>query len=290
MSQENFEAFDPSQVDAISAQFRTAGWARVRMVGVEQLRRAQESLLTLLQAELGPIDELRNYHQLCKSDEEHQRLQKLVTEHYWEQEFGTAIIREQLPFFLQFIGPDLHVQKYPYLRVARPEKATDNIGPHRDTHYGASPYEISAFVPFVDLPHGMAFSVISGSHLEAEAAYPYEQVTDPVVTRGSDRHKLGFLYAPKILEDEAIARLMPVPMRAGEMLLMSLSIVHGQVANSGSGTRFSSDIRVVNSLAPVEWQRNVRSDYYVGLNMSAVTAQARAYFAVNPECAPKQAP
>jgi hypothetical protein len=283
-------ALDPADLETISAQFRTLGWARVRMVGTNELQRAQNSLLQLLRKELGPLDELTTYHQHCPNDAEHQRLQQLITEHYWEQGFGTAIIREQLPFFSRFIGPDLHVQKYPYLRVARPGRPGDNIGVHRDTHHGASPYEISAFVPFVDLPQGMAFSLIPGSHLEAESAYPYEQVVDPVVTRGSPRHKLGFPYAPKVLRDEAIARLEPIPMNAGDMLLMSLSIVHGQVQNSGNGTRFSSDIRVVNSLAPIEWQRGVRSDYYIGLSMSAVTAQARMYFTANPDDAPKQAP
>ena len=47
--------------------------------------------------------------------------------------------------------------------------------------------------------------------------------------------------------------------------------------NAGAATRFSTDIRVVNSLAPVAFGRGVRADYYEPLCESPVTEQARRH-------------
>ena len=74
---------------------------------------------------------------------------------------------------------------------------------------------------------------------------------------------------------------LPIPLEIGQALIFSLSIVHGQEVNRSQLTRFSSDIRVVNSLAPIEWERSVHKDYYTELSSSAVTKQARAYQAAN---------
>ncbi len=56
---------------------------------------------------------------------------------------------------------------------------------------------------------------------------------------------------------------------------MSLGLVHGQTVNAGTTTRFTTDVRVVNSLAPATFARGVRADYYEPLCSSPVTEQAR---------------
>src|SRR5438132_8166557 len=101
------------------------------------------------------------------------------------------------------MGPDLDVQSAPYLRIVRPAKAQDNIGYHRDTVYGGSPYELSVFVPFVELAAGAALSVEPGSHLKAERDIPFVRmaISDKVVMKGSLKHTLGFPYAPQVLDE-----------------------------------------------------------------------------------------
>ena len=46
---------------------------------------------------------------------------------------------------------DLKALKKPFLRIARPFKIEDNIGLHKDTIYGQSPYEMSIHVPLMSL-------------------------------------------------------------------------------------------------------------------------------------------
>jgi ectoine hydroxylase-related dioxygenase (phytanoyl-CoA dioxygenase family) len=75
----------------------------------------------------------------------------------------------------------------------------------------------------------------------------------------------------------------PVPLKVGQVLVFPLQLVHGGGTNSSSRTRFSTDIRLANSLAPVEWSRGVRKEYFVPLCASAITRSAQAFLAANAE-------
>jgi hypothetical protein len=239
---------------------------------------ARADMLDLLRREVsGDLDRLEDYHQFVADDAIHLDIQEKLTKLFWEQQYGPRIVGAQRDFFSRFVGIDLHAQRYPYLRMARPGKRQDNLGFHRDTQYGASAYELSVFVPFVDLPPEAAFLVLSGSHLEPESSYPSLSIPSETVVKGSTQHQLGYPYAPRVFQVEVRDRVESVPMEFGEMLIFSLSMVHGQEINAGSITRFSSDIRAVNSLAPIQWGRSVRPDYYVRLWESAVSLQARRF-------------
>jgi ectoine hydroxylase-related dioxygenase (phytanoyl-CoA dioxygenase family) len=78
-----------------------------------------------------------------------------------------------------------------------------------------------------------------------------------------------------------VERAEPVPLAVGQALVFGLSLVHGHGINAGSRTRFSTDIRVVNSLVPVPRNRGVHDDYYVPLCSSAVSRSAHRYLAAN---------
>jgi hypothetical protein len=241
----------------------------------------RELLARLRERWIPAIDSLEHYHRFVEDDELHTKIQHDLTTYYQEHGFGPQLITENVGFFRDFIGPDLHVQKFPYLRIARPGKRQDNIGIHRDTHYGGSPFELSVSVPFTDVGIDGALGVVSGSHVLAESIMPVTQNPSADVTKGSVKHQLGFLYAPKELPDEVRRKVVPVPIPLGRALIFSLSLVHGQEINRSDVTRFQSDIRVVNSLAPIQWERNVHKDYYQCLCSSAVSEQARQYLAAN---------
>jgi hypothetical protein len=230
---------------------------------------------------IAELDCIENYHLFVDDDERHIAIQHDLTTHYQSAGFGPALIEENLDFFRQLIGPDLHVQKFPYLRLARPGKRQDNIGIHRDTHYGGSPFELSVSIPFTDTGTAGALGVISGSHVLAESAFPVRQTVSPDVSKGSVKHQLGFLYAPKELDDTVRKKVTPVALRPGQALVFSLSLVHGQEVNRSQVTRFQSDARVVSSFAPIQWTRNVHADYYRVLCSSAVADQARRYLSAN---------
>jgi hypothetical protein len=269
-------------MEAQMEHFAAKGWMIVDLSAIDVLAGVRDSLLDhLRRTSLSGLDRLEDYHTRVEDDERHVEILFDLSQFYWKRELGRHVIASHLDFFQQLIGPDLAVQKYPYLRAVRPGHNRDAVFLHRDTYYGSSPYEIAVFIPFVDLPSESALCVVSGSHVEPDAAYPWTRGASTGVTPGSPRHQLGFPYAPKALDPGLAGRAEPVPLRFGQALLFSLSLVHGSGTNATGATRFSTDIRVVNAFAPIEWSHSVHPDYYSALNESVVTRLARRYFAAN---------
>jgi len=263
-------------------QFAECGWTTINLPDRDVVAAVRDALLGHLRSESVPrLQRLEEYHQHVAGDERHVQILFDLCQFYWSEQLGTKLITSALPFFQHFIGLDLHVQKYPYLRAVRPGSHDDAVRLHRDTYYGSSPYEIAVFIPFVDLPAESALRFIRGSHAEADSCYPWTAADSGGVASGSIRHQLGFPYAPKYLDAKLLARAEAVPLQFGQAVLFSLSLVHGNGINSTSATRFSTDIRVVNSLAPIEWSHSVHPDYYLPLSSSVVTQQARRYLHAN---------
>jgi hypothetical protein len=260
-------------------QFRDRGWTVAELPDGAVVLEVRDRLLGFLHANGVPgLTGLDQYHHLV-DDGQHLDILDRLAAFYWQQRFGLEIVTRNLDPIRQLVGLDLHVQTFPYLRVVRPSRPADVVGLHRDTNYGASPYEVSIVVPFTNLDASGALRVVSRSHVAPRDAYPATRRPDLGVAQGSREHRLGFPYAPQVLSPSVRDRAEPVPLRVGQALFMSLSLVHGQEVNEAATTRVSTDIRVVNSLAPVSWSRGVRRDYYSPLCSSAVTEQANRYLA-----------
>jgi hypothetical protein len=258
------------------AEYREQGWVLVDLPRPEVI----ETVRGVLQAELRDLSgysdiTLERYHEIADDDATHRDYQFKLTELFRSRRYAYEVLAAQLDFFRPFVGPDLLVQVNPYLRMARPGKPQDNIGYHRDTFYGASPYELSVWIPYVDLPAESSLSVLSGSHVRPESDFPVTQTQSAEVKKGSNLHKMGFPYAPKVMDSGPLANIQAVPVRRGQALVFSLATVHGTTHNNGPIARWSTDIRVVNALAPVDL--SARPDYYERLASSVISDRARAY-------------
>jgi Phytanoyl-CoA dioxygenase (PhyH) len=258
------------------------GWVVVDLPDPSPVRHAREKLLARLRETALPgLRCLDDYHWLVDDDERHIEILHGLMLFFWEAELGRAVIASNLELFRHLVGLDLHIQRCPYLRAVRPGKPRDAAPLHRDTYYGASAHEVSVLVPLTDMGAEGVLRVISGSHVSPDSAYPYVQQVSPEVAIRSPKHQLGFPYAPRLLDPLLVERAEPVPLAMGQALVFGLSLVHGHGVNVGSRTRFSTDIRVVNSLVPVPRNRGVHDDYYVPLCSSAVSLSAQRYLAAN---------
>lgn len=258
--------------------FSEKGWVVIDFVDPSPVLKAREALQKKLSELLGKNISLEDYHKEVEDDQLHTETQIKMTEFFRKNQLGKPIIEAQLSLLKPFVGLDLFVQRNPYLRMARPGKPQDNIGYHRDTYYGGSPYELSVLVPYVDIAAPSALQVMTGSHTLPDDYFPTTQISNPdaKVTKGSSKHQLGFLYAPKVMDPSIEKNMLAVPLKIGQAIAFSLSTVHGCIVNNGEATRWSSDIRVMNSFAPVDL--SARPDYYEPLCDSSVTAQAKDYF------------
>jgi ectoine hydroxylase-related dioxygenase (phytanoyl-CoA dioxygenase family) len=179
------------------------------------------------------------------------------------------VLLDNEELFLEAVGEEILYQREPYLRVARPGRLQDQIGIHRDTHYGASSHEWVLWIPLTDATDGAELRILPGSHLKDEDAYPWTQASVPACERGSEKHWLGFRYAPKRMSAEVEAQTVPVPCPLGSAILFNSACVHGQIVNRAPWTRVSIDVRLVDASAPIEWTRGLRGSLYEPLRVAA---------------------
>lgn len=267
--------------EAMEATLAEQGWLALPLPDPSGIFAVRDFLLGELRKVLPTLARLDDYHELVTEDDRHVAIMFDLSRQYWASGLSREIIARNLAMFRQLIGPDLVIQPTPYLRSVRPSLNADAAPLHRDTYYGASPYEVSVVVPFTEMEANQALRVISGSHLAPDSAYPYTQTVSADVEIRSPKHQLGYPYAPRLLDPALMATATPVPLHVGEVLIFPLQLVHGGGVNTGTRTRFSSDIRLANLLAPVTWSRGVREDYFVPLCESPVTKSARAFLAAN---------
>lgn len=249
------------------------GWCILQLENTNALDRATRSLEQKLNDLVG-VSELASYHQHV-SEKSHSLLHEELCAFTRNQKFGKQIISDNVDLFKPLVGEDILIQRNPYLRIARPHEQKDNIGYHRDTYYGASPYEISIVIPFLDLTSNESLSVLSGSHIKPEDYYSYTQTISEDVQKGSKRHSLGFLYAPKVMDPIVEKEMQGVSLKYGEVLVFLLTTVHGSVVNSGNNSRWTMDVRLMNPYVPVDL--SARPDYYEDLTFCPVTACAEKY-------------
>ena len=266
-------------LDAIETTLAEQGWLTIELPDPSGIFEMRNFLIEKLRETFPTLERLDDYHCHVTDYDRHVAIMFDLARAYWDSGLSRRIILSNLEFFRLLIGPDLLIQPAPYLRSVLPSPMDDAVPLHRDTYYGASPYEVSVVIPLTDMEESQALRVISGSHLAPDSDYPYIQTLSPDVEVRSAKHQLGYPYAPRLLDPALMARAQPVPMKVGEVLMFPLQLVHGGGINTGTRTRFSTDIRLANALAPVKRSRGVREDYFVPLCTSAVTRAAQEFLA-----------
>lgn len=245
------------------------GFVVVNAENIRVINEVRNELSVELKRESGFSEiTLENYHEFFSDDQHHYMLQKKMTDFFKASNFHHRIIKSNLNSFRFLLGPDLDLQKDPYLRMARPGKLRDNIGYHRDTFYGTAANELSVLVPFVDLSSENCLSIYPGSHVISDEAFEVVSEDSESVKKGSDLNKIGFLYSAKKIKNDIDSFMEPVPLKVGEILIFMLSVIHGCVVNNSHVTRWSSDMRVRNIFYPEN--ENLKEGYYEKLNRSAI--------------------
>lgn len=256
------------------------GYCVIDLKNVDALCLQRDALLHDMRKLTGlPTATLEKYHQAVATDTEHERLHIILTRRFRQHLLLHQLLTDNKHIFTRLVGEDLLAQREPYLRIVRPRCPEDSIGFHRDTFYGGSPYEISLVIPFVDLDAKNSLQIQPGSHTVPEAKIPLRQTVSETIHKGSPRHNLGFLYAPKIIAPDYPLRMRPIPLRFGQILAFSLATLHGTTNNTSENTRWSTDLRIVSSLAPVDL--SARPTYYQSHFVSPATQVALNYFKSN---------
>lgn len=239
---------------------KTNGFSDIK-IGFQRIDLKGDAVYRLksrLEAHTGPLE----LYDASDFTQKHVELMKKIHQ-MWEWKEIIEDNADQINYFAGIVN--LLYQKEPYLRIARTGRPEDNIGIHRDTHYGASDKEWVLWVPLTNATRGGELRLIPASHKEPDERYPWVQVENPEVEKGSDKHWLGFRYAPKKMSPETEALCVPVPCFVGEAILFNCACVHGQIVNKAPWTRFSIDIRLADEKSDIQRNRGLHGDLYARL-------------------------
>lgn len=262
-------------------KFIDDGWVVVDIPQPEPIYHYKELLEKKAREISGKECDLAQIHRHV-NDEEFIRLHLALSEFFWQSEFSLNASVVFLPLLKEIIGLDILVQYMPFLRLARPGKSADNIGYHKDTQYGQTPYELAVHVPFVDLDAAAALQVITGSHCVSEENFMHKENAATTIIKGSTEHMLGKPYAPRNLLLPEGTKTDALAMRVGQAALFSPALFHGQEINSGTVTRISTDIRFVNTNTKATLKTGKTRAGYVAISQSPIEESACKYYQAQP--------
>lgn len=259
-------------------EFKQQGYFIYQFEHLKHLQAIRATCETLAQEFFGnKFSSLERYHEIELTNEQHDEFQFAVFTKLNEEKRHRDFVKDNLRVFTSIFGQDLDVQTNLYLRIARPNLVTDNIGIHRDTDYGNSAYEVSLSLPLVSQVEGCGLNVIPKSHLFPEREV--EQFNREDVERGTPKNQMGFLYAPKKILGIEDTQLKCISLPFGSGLGFTLGLIHGQKANYTNMTRWAIDFRIKNSFHPLT--KNLKAGYYSRLITSVVGDLGDAYYALN---------
>lgn len=223
---------------------------------------------------------LRNYHKFV-NDDQHQVIQWKISNFFWKNKLHHKAIYSSIDFLKYLFGGDILIQKKPFLRIARPNEKKDNIGFHKDTLYGQSPYELSIHMPIVNLDNNSCLKFVPKSFLLNEKKIKFQKNKNDNHKRGSKKHKLGFPYDPKSI-DVSNKKLKNFPIKSGEAIIFTPALIHGQEINKSQKiTRFSFDTRITSLHSPIDHNLKSFNGNYDIFNQGSIERLAKKYFHKN---------
>lgn len=162
---------------------------------------------------------------------------------YMPQRLATAL----LPAIASFLETeDIVVQSSLYLRAARPNVASDVVGWHRESFYGAPKETANIWIPVMNVTPENTLRYVPGTEDLPDWDIETEQIEDASVPKGSDSHQIGLLYAPKhIVGGVALSQSKPMVVPEGSAVIFPGELVHGAAVNQSREIRFSVDMRVL---------------------------------------------
>lgn len=232
-----------------TSKLEKEGYFVIDFFDLRALLAMRKGLLDQLRSLTGQNDlELENYHDWVKeNDQRHMDITASLTNWLRSEKPFIPVFQDNLKLFIEIFGPDIDIEREPYLRSVRPHKPQDNIGYHRDTNYGGSPYEISVFIPFMDLDESASLQLEPGSHIKSASEIPFNKTNsqDPTHTKGSLKHRLGFPFQPQILDPSySRKKIQAIPVRFGQAIAFCFAILHGTEVNASQKNRWSCDVRL----------------------------------------------
>ena len=227
-----------------SIEFQHSGLTLPSLAGLDWLHSIQACVKSFFP------EELQSYCRMDDGDCRDLAVQCQLTLN--KQNSVQNFVRDNLEYLQSILGPEISYQSNLYLRCSRPnhENKQEQVGWHRETFYGPAyvKHAVNIWIPLVEISPKNAIWFVPQSHKIPESQIETTQRPDlhGGVERFSAGHKMGLLYAPKVIVsgvdlDKAEPLLVPV----GSYAAFSAMMIHGNGVNTGNAIRFSVDFRLI---------------------------------------------
>jgi hypothetical protein len=124
-------------LDTLNEHFPEKGWILIDLENPETVFKARDGMPGFLKDNFfSSLERLEDLHGHIPDDETYSKMHLALTDFYRGQGYARDIITSEVDFLRQFVSSDLSIQAKPYLRVARPGAAQDNIGLGLDRQVG----------------------------------------------------------------------------------------------------------------------------------------------------------
>lgn len=207
-------------------------------------------------------DDVQSY---CEMEIEDYRARVSKAQDLFSNEnYTRAIVAEILPALSEYLnGERFLIQTNLYLRAARPvaTQSTEAVGWHRETFYGSNMEKaINIWTPVDGVGPENTLRYIPYSQHLPDSDILTTNVEDEVTKRFSTGHKIGFVYAPKIIIDGAdLSTSVPMNVPIYSSSIFSGNLIHGAAANHGKAIRFSVDFRILPIAA---WDASLNKSFH----------------------------
>lgn len=182
------------------------------------------------------------------TEKEFDELHYFLTNALWESGLHLDLMQAETHQLQSIFGVDLDIQARPHLRITRPNRASDNVGLHRDIDYGASIYEYSLWTPISYWADGGGMQLLNDSLKKGYDGYEMF-VQETSQAKGSKKNIAGHPYKTNNVKLTATeyASLEEPRVDYGSCLVIPQMMVHGSEVNTSGSTRVSFDMRIVDA-------------------------------------------
>jgi len=257
-------------------QFHEIGYLVFKVKKKEYLNKIKKELLkNYSNLKINKNNLEKKYSKIVKRDRLHHNYQKKFQKIIKDRKIHYKIIENYKEYFQKILGLDICCTTSVNFRSVRPNKDADNIGFHRDTDLGHTPYELNVWVPLFNTNKRNTLFILPESHKRKLDYYKSEKIKTSF-KKGSKQNRLGYLYKAFKFKNNIEKKMRAVPCKFGEILIFYSSCMHGTKMNNSDKTRFSIDYNISNSYYPIKWKHHGNETKYKKIVYSNVSNNAES--------------
>ena len=224
----------------------------------ELTKKASELLGIEIKDDEGFLNQYHNHFNNPMDLNEHRvKIMKYIN---GENKFRELVFQAFKPLLEPLLGCDIAMQKRINLVIQIPDFPEENLHIHSDVEAGNSPFEITLWIPFVNV-------------FDSKSMFIYDRSVAESVIEAMKQYKADNLLD---LGNKLIRPEHYLNMKYGEALLFNPFLLHGNTVNTTSETRWTLNVRLKSLFSP--YGTKDFGEYFDPIQISPLTRLGLEYY------------